>query len=190
MIFLRDRFTRGIVAGLIGGIPTVAINQGSYYLKLSSLRYLDFVSLMIFSNLPKSRGEAWFAFFVMWAFFGVLGSVFALLVPVIKSGNLILKGVIFGGSVWFLSYAVTVLFKVSELQNIPLNNAVSNFIGATIWGLALGFAFGWLNGKQTEDKQSEDKQSEGSRKRVFKFAPETAKKEKDVVHPVKQKKIK
>jgi len=83
--------------------------------------------------------------------------------------------------IWFLTYAITALYKVPELQRIPLNNAISNFIGATGWGLALGFAFNWLD----------DKRTEGNKKRVFKIAPEPARKpEKQVVHPVKPKKIK
>lgn len=145
---MGDRFTRGMAAGLLAGIPVVAVNQTSYYIKLSSLRYLDFASLMIFGGLPQNRGEVWFAFFVMWGFFGILGSVFSLLIPTIMSENLILKGFVFGFSVWFIIFAVTALFKVPELQNISLNNAFSSFIGAIIWGLALGFAFGWLNSKQ------------------------------------------
>lgn len=179
-VYMRDKFTRGMVAGILAGIPVVAVNQTSYFLKLSSLRYLDFASAMIFGSLPKTRGEAWFTFFVLWGFFGVLGAVFALLVPVIKSEKLVLKSVTFGGMVWFLTYAITALYKVPELRQIPLNNAISNFIGATVWGFALGFAFSWLGDKQTEGK-----------KRVFRIAPELARKPvKQVVHPVKPKKIK
>lgn len=178
--FMHDRFTRGMVAGLLASIPTVAINQISYFLHLSKLRYLEFASTMIFGTLPKNRGEAWFAFFVLIGFFGVLGSVFALLVPFIKSENLVLKSVTFGGMVWFLSYALTTLYKVPQLQIVPLNNAISNFIGATVWGLALGYAFGWLDHKQTK-----------SNKRVFRITPEPARKsEKHTIHPVKPKKIK
>lgn len=181
VIILHDRFTRGMVAGLLASVPAVAVDLTSYFLHFSNLRYLDFASTMIFGNLPKIRWEAWFMFFVLIGFFGVLGSLFALLVPVIKSENLILKSVTFGGMIWFLTYAVTALYKVPELQRIPLNNAISNFIGATVWGVALGYAFGWLDRKQTGD----------NKKRVFKIAPEPARKsEKHIIRSVKPKKIK
>ena len=100
---------------------------------------------MIFGNMPKTRGEAWFAFFILIGFFGLLGSLFALLVPVIKGENLVLKSAAFGIMIWFLSKAVTVLYKVPELQRISLNDAISNFIRVTVWGVGLGFALGWLN---------------------------------------------
>lgn len=58
------------------------VNLTSYVLKLSSLRHFDFASVMLFGNLPKTRGEAWFAFIVLLGFFRVLVSVFALLVPI------------------------------------------------------------------------------------------------------------
>ncbi len=180
MITLHDRFTRGMIAGLLAGIPSIAVNQTSYFLHLSSLRYLDFASTMILGSLPKTRGEAWFAFFVLIGFYGVLGSVFALLISVIKSENLVLKSATFGSMVWFLTFAITALYKVPELQRIPLNNAISNLIGATVWGLALGYAFGWLDYKQAK-----------SNKRVFRITPEPARKsEKDIIPPVKPKKIK
>lgn len=177
---MRDRFTRGMVAGLIASVPTVTLNQASYYLHLSTLRYLEFASIVIFGNLPKNRWEAWFAFFVLLGFFGALGSVFALLVPVIKSENLFLKSATYSAMIWFITYAITTLYKVPELQGIPLNNAISNFIGATVWGLALGYAYGWLDHKQAERN-----------KRVFRIAPEPARRpEKHTIHPVKPKKIK
>ncbi|MDT3704260.1 MAG: hypothetical protein ROZ36_14785 [Thermincola sp.] len=122
---MRDRFTKGMVAVTLAGIPAVTVNLTSYVLKLSSLRHLDFASVMIFGNLPKTRGEAWFAFIVLLGFFRVLVSVFALLVPIIKNEYLILKSATFGSTIWFITYAITALYKVPELQRILLNSIIS-----------------------------------------------------------------
>lgn len=47
---VEDRFTRGLLAGLIAGVPTFIFNHGLFYLKMTNLRWSDFMSLFIYGK--------------------------------------------------------------------------------------------------------------------------------------------
>ncbi|MEL7564346.1 MAG: hypothetical protein AAGU27_05625 [Dehalobacterium sp.] len=147
MSLLNDRLTRGFMAGLIGYIPLTIFNQSMYFLKISKLRYLDFASVFIYGHKCTSTLEALFSYFVTMFFTSALGIIFAFLIPTISNRNIVFKGFLFSSGSWFLIYAVTILFKISEVSNVDLLTAISNLMGAAVWGIALGYALLWLDKK-------------------------------------------
>lgn len=136
---LNDRFTRGFVAGLIAGVVLFPINMLSKIL-FNTLSYADFASILIYGHKSKNLLELVFAIGGVFFFEGILGGIFAHLITGITGRNLLFKGWVFSCLVWLGSYAVTLLFKVPGLLDIPFKTALSNFIGATIWGLFLTYA--------------------------------------------------
>ncbi|ATW24420.1 hypothetical protein [Candidatus Formimonas warabiya] len=147
MSLFNDRLTRGFVAGLIGCIPLFIFNNAAYYLKISQLRYLDFAAVIIYGHRVTNTMEVLFAFFATLFFASALGVVFACLIPAVTHRNILFKGFLFSGGVWFFCYALTVLFKIPEVSHVNVFTAFCNFIGAVIWGLSLAYALQWIDRK-------------------------------------------
>jgi uncharacterized membrane protein YagU involved in acid resistance len=142
---MKDRFTRGFVAGIIAGIPTLVFNMGAFYLKFATLHWADFMGIFTYGRKPIAFAETLFAIIAVYIFLSFLGIIFAYFILRMSSQNYILKGWVFGLSIWFISYAITILFNVPELAFIPLKTVLSNFIGASIWGISLALALKWLD---------------------------------------------
>lgn len=138
--------------------PTFVVNFALKSLGVSRLMYKDFMGVVIYGRLPIGTGENLFAYFAIIGFLGFLGSVFAYVILGIGIKNYLLKGMIFGLSLWFSFYSITMLYKVPQLRLIPLGTAIGNFIGASTYGLCMAFAFRWLD-KKVEKRQDEKRQS-------------------------------
>lgn len=134
-----DRFTRGFISGLLGGVLIFPLNMFSKLL-FDTLAFSDFAGVIIFGHKPISIPEFILATCGVFFFEAFLGGVFAHLITGVQSKNLYLKAWVFSCLVWFGSYAISILFKVPELANIPFKTALSNFIDATIWGLFLAYS--------------------------------------------------
>lgn len=139
-----DKYTIGIVSGIIGWITTFLWNYPANKLGLSDLKYSDFVAVLIYGHFAKYTLEEIFALGTTIMWFAALGVLFSYI-----TGNkhLTLKGLGFGVGVWFASYTITLLFKIPELTDISLGTAFSNLVGSLIYGLTLGIAVRWLRNK-------------------------------------------
>lgn len=145
---LNDRFTRGLLAGIIAGILTKVYDLTAYYLHFSTLRWFDVAGTLIYDRKPFSFWEAFFATLGTWFFHTFLGVIFVYLIKKpLLSNNLILKGWFYGVAWWFIIFAVIILFKVPDISLVPLKTSLSNFVGASIWGLLLASALQWLDRK-------------------------------------------
>lgn len=145
---LNDRFTRGMLAGLLAGIITKFYDLPAYYLGFSTLRWLDFAGILIYGEKPMTLWYQVFATLGMLFFHALIAIVFIILIErIFTSKNLLLKGWIYGVTLWFAIYAVFHLFKTSELTYVPLKTTLSSFIGASLWGLSMAAIINWLDNK-------------------------------------------
>lgn len=144
---LEDRFMQGLIAGAVGWIPQMIFTQTLFYFKVTKLRYLDFAAILGFNNHPNGLLQSLIAEFIVLSFLSFLGAIFALLVKVIASPFLMVKGVIFGGVVWFLIYAVMTLFKLEKIYPVDFATGISNLIGALIWGGVMAWTLLLINCK-------------------------------------------
>ena len=145
---IKDRFARGMAAGIFAGIITKIYDLLAFYIGISTLRWFDFAGIMIYGKKPMSLGEQIFATLGTWFFHALLGILFVFLIErLFLSDNLLLKGWFYGVSWWFIVYAVNQLFKVPELASIPLKTSLSNFVGASIWGLIMAAVVHRLDNK-------------------------------------------
>jgi len=136
----RDRLTRGFYGGLAAAVLQNAWSFLAYVLGLTTLRMADWSAIVILGRGgPFSTSEILLGLtgHLIWS--GILGIVFVYLIPHVTHRHLTLKGLLFGWSVWFFIYSLTLLFKVGPTLNLPLKTPVSDFIGATIYGLALAW---------------------------------------------------
>lgn len=137
-----DRFFRGLVSGIIGGVFMNIWSLFSYHiLRFSQRRFLDWSSVLLFGHLPHNWLEAGYALIYQLLWSGLLGAVFAFLIRELStSRGLIIKGVFFGAVSGFVIYSFAVMFKIPSLDHTPFNTAVSNHIGGIIWGLVTAYS--------------------------------------------------
>lgn len=132
------------MSGIIAGVPTFILALIGYNLHWTTIRWAHFASVLIYGREYKTLLENLFATSTTFFFTGLMGITFAYIIPHITSRNYLLKGWVFSIAIWFVSYAITLLFKVPELANVPLKSAFFNFVEATLWGLALGYSLNWF----------------------------------------------
>jgi len=130
-----DRVFRGAVSGIIAGLFMNAWSFISYILNFTKLRFIDWAAILIYGYPPAGLAQDLFALFLhlVWASF--LGIGFAILLPQINSRGYVLKGIGYSWITGFMMYATTTMLRVPYLDEIPFSNVITNFIGATIWGL-------------------------------------------------------
>ena len=138
---LRDRFTRGLMAGAIGWLPEIIFTWVMFGLRLGRFKYSDIAGVLAWGFKPHGLWQELFAEFIMFGLLTTLGGIFSKLLKVITERNILIKGAIYGGSAWFIIYTVINLFKVKGVfGEIGFSTAVSNMVGALLWGLATGWA--------------------------------------------------
>ena len=134
---LRDRLARGFIAGLTAGVAMNVINHLFYNLGWAELRYLDWAGVMIYGYIPVTFGEMAFAQLAQLIFVGVLGVIFAYLIPLLTSRNHLLRGWLFSSVIWFLLYGITFIFDVKQTIPLHVGTASTDLIGASVYGLFL-----------------------------------------------------
>ena len=78
-------------------------------------------------------------------FTGVLGIVFAFLLPAFSSRLYLFKEWLFGVASWFVIYAINHLYRVEGTFPILLKTAFSNVVGASIFGLVVAWSLAWID---------------------------------------------
>jgi len=150
---LEDRLTRGFIAGILSGILMNLESYTSYSLELNTLRYVDWTSIMMFGHIPPFEiGEIIWAQMSNLILAGVLGIIFVYLIPQVTSKNLLLKGWLYGVFIWITIYAFDpILLEVEGITTTPLRTSISNFVGASIFGLALAWFIKRLTNKSNSE---------------------------------------
>lgn len=145
---LADRYTQGVLAGFIAGVIAEIFDLIISFFELSTLRWYDYSSFVIYGAAPKGLWEQLFATLAILLFHAQLGVFFIyLLERFFTSSNLYFKGWSFGVAIWYGINAILHLFNIPEFRDLPLRTALTNFIGASIWGLSMVMALNWLKAK-------------------------------------------
>ncbi len=133
---MQNRYINGLWAGIGGGLAATAVNLFLVNLiRFGRIRFIDFSSIFVIGHFPHNIWETIFAFLVNLVFYATSGVVFAYLISFCSERYLLLKGAHYGLGVWFIAYAITILFKIPELENVSLPTALTNFIAALCYGL-------------------------------------------------------
>ncbi|WP_157872759.1 hypothetical protein [Desulfoscipio gibsoniae] len=102
---------------------------------------------MIYGDKPVTIFATILALFAQLLFAGIMGIIFAYLIKLINSRDILFKGAIWGIGSSFILYAVPVIFKIADLTTTSVLTTFSHFIGTTLWGLVLAQVLHWLNDK-------------------------------------------
>ncbi|ACB85988.1 hypothetical protein [Natranaerobius thermophilus] len=146
-MLLKDRLIRGFIAGVIASIFANIPGYILYSLGTTSMRFVDWAALFIYGTHAQNFLEMIVAQVGQIIFSGILGIIFAYLIPYITSIGNLFKGWLYGVGSWFFIYAFTILFDLEQTYPIRFGTAFSNFIGASIYGLILAAVLKWLDNK-------------------------------------------
>ena len=141
---LKDRFTKGSIAGFIGGIATTVLGYLFSLVNFGTLRFADFAAILVYGRRAHGLIELLFGTIISWGFSAAAGIIFVYLLKVIGTKNLIYKGWFFGVSIWFFVYIVTELFKIPELETISFASAVANFLASSFYGIVMAKTYLYL----------------------------------------------
>ncbi|MGE5403424.1 MAG: hypothetical protein ACM3PP_00590 [Candidatus Saccharibacteria bacterium] len=139
---INDRFTRGWVAGTCGGLIGAILSFLSHYMSITALRLSDWSAILIYGRVPPfSMAEQLYAIIVLAGTTGIIGIIFAYMLPLITEENVYFKGWIFFLMPWWLIYLLTALFKTPGTLNLSLLTAVSNGVVISITGLTAVYSY-------------------------------------------------
>ena len=146
---MKDRFTQGFMAGIMGWLPQMLFSITMYGIHLAKFRFMDYASAIVFYHRPpKDLFELIFAELVVVIFSGVLSIVFVFLLRLVNNVNVLFKGWLYGVACWFIIYSITVLYKMENIYKlVDPKTTFINFIAASIWGLGIAWSFLLLNRK-------------------------------------------
>ena len=147
VVLLKDRFTAGFLAGVIGGIAMNVVDWVGYSAGLHDERLLDWAAVSIYGRLPGNLIEVAFAQVAQILFAGFLGVLFALMLLKLTSGNYLFKGLIYGNFIWFIIYAISIAVRLPTLESHTFSAVLSHFLSATTYGLVLSYTLHRLEKK-------------------------------------------
>jgi thiamine transporter ThiT len=134
---MKDRFTNGFIAGLLGGVVMGIMDLVLYFLGVVQILFLDWASVLIFGYRFATLLEAAIGQIGQLFFSAVAGVLFAFLLSFTSSRYYLFKGWVYGLVVWFGTYSMTLLFKVTPLIPIKPDTVISNMVMASVYGLVL-----------------------------------------------------
>jgi hypothetical protein len=145
---INDKFTRGWVAGTLGGLIGGILGFLSYTFGISQMRFSDWSAVLVFGRAqPFSLAEQAYALIVTAGSTGVIGIIFAFLIPVINKENIYFKGWIIFLIPWWMLYLVTALAKIEGVLNLSVMTALSDGIVTSIVGLVSVYFYRLLEPK-------------------------------------------
>lgn len=137
---IKDRFSRGLVSGLCGGVAMALINNIFYFLGLSTVLFRDWSGILIYGGRGNSLGEMVLAQGAHLFFAGVVGVIFIYLISLIKINLLYIKATVWSLTVWFGSFSIAVLFELTQIIPVEGKSVFLNLIAAIIYGLVLAWS--------------------------------------------------
>ncbi len=147
-----DRFIKGLIAGLAGGITMNVWNLFAFYvINLSMHRLLDWSAVYAMGREANNALEIIFTLISQLIWSGFLGIIFIYLILLISSKFLIIKALMFSYVSGFLMWATPVLFKTPILMDMEFGTIFSHAIESIIFGLTLAFTIKWLEAKYVEN---------------------------------------
>lgn len=138
---MKDRVVTGFISGLVAGVAMNIIDWIGYFLELYDERLLDWSAVVTYGRMPNNIEEVIFAQALQIFFSGFLGLLFAYIIPILRSGNYLLKGWVYGVVVNQSLYALAIAFKLPDLTVHTFYATVSHIISASVYGLVLTYTF-------------------------------------------------
>lgn len=132
---MKDRVIVGFIAGVMAATAADIANWILFGINFANIRFMDWASVIFLGHLPGSLAEIIVTQATQIVWDGIMGVIFVLLLPKIKSDYLIAKGVMYAITLLLAFRAITVLFGVPPLKDLPLATFLSNILCSIVWGV-------------------------------------------------------
>jgi len=134
-----DRTFRGFIAGISAGLIVSIIHLPAYYwFHIIKIRFLDWAAILFMRGLPQNTAETIFAWVQQLIWDGIMGIIFALILPQISSKYYSIKGAIYGVFLSFIFCSIAIMFRLPYLaEKVPLVTVLFNELCVILWGIIL-----------------------------------------------------
>jgi len=144
---MSDRFIVGVIAGAVGSILQAVYGYTGKSLGYTDRTFCDFGKAFIMF-LPYKGLFADFVGLLSHVGNGIFfGIVFAYLILWTSSKYCLLKGAIYGMTLWHLFFGIGTAFKMPMFHQIPPQSAFFTLIGSLIYGLVTAYTLSLLEKK-------------------------------------------
>lgn len=145
---MNERMIRSFVAGAVGGIVKDIIDLILYYgFHFVNYRYLDFAAMIIYGKKPTFWWDTIFAQFVEFIFTGLIGVLYTALIPRETNRNYLIKGWLYGVSVWLFLSIMGMIYKTPFFANTPWQTTNGDFLTSSIYGIVLAWTLRFFDKK-------------------------------------------
>ncbi len=139
---IDDKFTRGWVAGTLGGLVGGILSFLLYNIGITKMRFSDWSAILIFGRTqPFSLADQIYSLIIAAGSTGITGIIFAFLIPVISEKNIYFKGWIIFLIPWWMLYLFTGLSKTEGTLNLSVMTTLSDGIVTSVIGLVSVYIF-------------------------------------------------
>lgn len=143
-----DKFTRGWISGTCGGFLGGVFDFLFKYIGISALSMSEWSAILIYGRKPPfSLIDRLYALFILAGTIGVVGIIFAFLLPFISEKNIYFKGWIIYILPWWILFLLTALAKTEGTLNLNVATTLSTGISISIIGLSAVYIYGLLEPK-------------------------------------------
>lgn len=147
---LKDRVFVGFISGIIAAVVADIANWIIYYINFTDIRFLDWASIILLGQQAGGFFQIAIMQICQLVWDGVLGIVFSMIIPIIKSNGIIFKGILFSFMLLFIFRAVTVLFALQPLKVISFETFLSNVFCSIIWGILMAYSISKFHDMQNK----------------------------------------
>ncbi len=132
-----DRTLKGFIAGISAGLIVSAIHLPAYYwFHIIKIRFLDWAAILVLRGLPQNAVETIFSLIQQLLWDGVMGIIFAFLLPAISWRGYKIKGAIYGMLLSFVFCSLAIMFRLPFLsEKAPLETILFNNLCVILWGI-------------------------------------------------------
>ncbi len=144
---LKDRLIAGGLAGLIAGVIQNAYGAIVKAVGITDRSFSDFAEVLVMNKTAQTITGGIVGFIghiIVGIMFGVL---FSYIIFLTSHKYNLLKGVGYGAILWFLLMGFGTIFNLTQFKDIPPVPALTTFIGALIYGVALAYSLKMIDQK-------------------------------------------
>jgi hypothetical protein len=145
---MKDKFLRGVIAGLIAGIVKDIPAIVSDFFFNTFPAYWDYAGLIGFGKEPKTFPEHFYAIIIQLGFSVVVGVSMVYIMNKIQSKHYLLKGAFFGGLIWFSIRGLVFIAQVPRLIHHQQAISIINSLTSIGYGLLLAWIDHYLATKK------------------------------------------
>jgi len=137
-----DIFTRGWISGTCGGLLGAIFGILFKYIGFTTLSVTEWSAILIYGRTPPfSLIDQLYAMIILAGTVGIMGIIFAFLLPFITDKNIYFKGWIIFIIPWWFIFLFTVLAKTKGTMNLPVATAFSNGISISIMAFSAVYIY-------------------------------------------------